>query len=172
MPNFPLNETETVMSFWRERQRPIESRDAIASLPLRSSMTTKNMKTAMAFGTFDILHPGHINFLKQAKIYGNLIVIIARDRTVKQVKGKLPKDNEKQRLKAVLSLNLADIAVIGSLGNKYAVIKKYRPDIICLGYDQLHFIDRLDDEIKNLNLKTKIIRLKSYKPTVYKSSKL
>ena len=118
----------------------------------------------MAFGTFDILHPGHINFLKQAKKYGRLIVVIARDKTVKQVKGRLPRYSEKQRLKAVLSLNLADNAVLGSLIDKYAAIKKYKPDIIALGYDQNHFIDGLK------NLKIKIVRLKSYKPHKYKTS--
>ena len=42
----------------------------------------------MAFGTFDLLHPGHEHFLKQAKRYGDLIVVIARDNTVLKVKGK------------------------------------------------------------------------------------
>lgn len=124
----------------------------------------------MAFGTFDILHPGHINFLRQAKKYGNLIVIIARDKTVKQVKGRLPKHGEKQRLEAIKGLNLADKAVLGGLGNKYAVIRKYKPEIIALGYDQIYFIDRLKDELKKLKLKIKIIRLKSFAPHKYKTS--
>ena len=94
------------------------------------------MKTAMAFGTFDLLHPGHINFLSQAKKHGELIVIIARDRTVKKIKGKLPLHNEKQRLGAVKSLKLASKVILGSLIDKYAAIKKYKPDIIALGYDQ------------------------------------
>lgn len=128
------------------------------------------MKTVMAFGTFDILHPGHINFLRQAKKYGQLIVIIARDRTVKRLKGKLPQHSEKERLGAIISLNLADIVVLGSLGDKYAAIKKYRPNIICLGYDQKYFTDRLKAQIKKLKLNTKIIRLKSYKPEKYKTS--
>ena len=50
----------------------------------------------MAFGTFDLLHPGHINFLNQAKKHGQLIIVIARDKTVKEVKGKLPQHKEKQ----------------------------------------------------------------------------
>lgn len=122
------------------------------------------MKTVMVFGTFDLLHPGHINFLNQARKYGNLIIVIARDNTVKQIKGKLPRRNEKQRLKAVLGLNLANKVVLGSLNDKYAAIKKYQPDIIALGYDQNHFIDGLKD------LKIKIRRLKSYRPKKYKSS--
>ena len=124
----------------------------------------------MAFGTFDFLHPGHINFLRQAKKYGGLIVVIARDKTVKQFKGKLPRHKEGQRLRAVLGLNLADRAVLGSLKDKYAAIKKYRPDIIALGYDQKYFTDRLKTGLKKLKLKTKIIRLKPFKPKKYKTS--
>ena len=122
------------------------------------------MKLVMAFGTFDLLHPGHINFLRQAKKYGGLIVVIARDKTVRQVKGKLPRHTEKQRLKAVKRLNLAPRVVLGGKRDKYAVIKKYHPDIIALGYDQLYFTEQL----KNFNLK--IIRLKAYKPNKYKTS--
>ena len=54
----------------------------------------------MVFGTFDILHPGHLNFFKQAREFGNfLIAVIARDKTVLKIKGRLPKNNEKKRLK-------------------------------------------------------------------------
>ena len=129
------------------------------------------MKTVMAFGTFDLLHPGHISFLKQAKKQGDcLMVIIARDRTVECLKGKLPEHKEIKRLKAVKVLKLADKAVLGSLGDKYGVIRKYRPDIISLGYDQKHFVSQLKDELKKLKLKTEIIRLKPFKPSKYKTS--
>ena len=48
------------------------------------------MKTVMAFGTFDLMHPGHEYFLRQAKKRGDyLIAVIARDSTVKKLKGKL-----------------------------------------------------------------------------------
>ena len=130
----------------------------------------KQLKTVMAFGTFDLLHPGHVNFLKQAKKYGWLIVGIARVKTVKQVKGKLPEHGEKQRLEAIKHLKLTDKVILGSLTDKYAAIKKYRPDIIALGYDQTYFTERLAAELKKLKLKTKIIRLKAYKPLIYKTS--
>ncbi len=124
------------------------------------------MKIVMAFGTFDILHPGHINFLSQAKKHGELIVIIARNRTVKRLKGKLPLHNEKQRLEAVKGLKLAAKVILGSLTDKFAAIKKYRPDIIALGYDQTYFVDQL----KQLKLKIKIIRLRPFKPRIHKTS--
>lgn len=151
MPNFPLDEAEK----------------RLAPKPHHK----KIMKTVMAFGTFDLIHPGHEYFLKQAKKQGDsLIVIIARDRTVKQVKGKLPHNDEKQRQKAVLGLNLADKVVLGNLSDKYAVIRRYRPNIICLGYDQNNFTGQLKKQIKKAKLHSKIIRLKALKPNQYKSS--
>lgn len=129
------------------------------------------MKTVMTFGTFDLLHPGHEYFLKQAKKFGNyLIVIIARDKTVKKVKGKLPRHSEKQRQLAVKALNLADKVVLGAVGDKYRLIRKYRPDIIALGYDQTAFVNQLKKKVKSFNLKTKVIRLKPYRPNQYKTS--
>lgn len=124
----------------------------------------------MAFGTFDLFHSGHISFLKQAKKYGDLIVVIARDRTVKQVKGELPDNAERERLRAVKASGLADKIILGSLTDKYAAVKKYRPDIICLGYDQKFFVNELRSELKKLKLNTKIIRLKPFHPKKYKSS--
>ena len=129
------------------------------------------MKIIMTFGTFDIFHQGHKYFLQQAKKYGDyLIVIIARDATVKQVKLNLPDKNEKQRQQIVIKSQLANNVVLGNLKDKYAVIKKFKPDIICLGYDQKYFVNQLQDKIKKLKLNTKIIRLRSYKPYKYKTS--
>jgi len=130
------------------------------------------MKTVMAFGTFDLLHPGHEYFLRQAKKQGDyLIVIIARDLTVKKIKGKLPIHDEKRRQMAILGLNLADKSVLGDRGlNKYRVIETYRPDVIALGYDQTYFIDGLKEKIRELKLKAKIIRLKPYQAHKYKTS--
>ena len=124
----------------------------------------------MVFGTFDILHKGHLNMFKQAKKHGSLIVVVARDNTVKQIKEKLPKNNEKTRQK-----NLKDYAgkvLLGSKTDKYKIIEKYKPDIIALGYDQNSFTKNLKQELKKRNLNPKIIRLKSYYPEKYKSSLL
>ena len=128
----------------------------------------------MAFGTFDIFHEGHKNFLGQARECGNyLIVVVAKDKTVEKVKKRLPQNDENIRQQAVIKSNLADEVVLGSLENKYKVIEKYKPDVICLGYDQKVFTENLREKLKELNLSdTKIVRLKSYYPEKYKSSKL
>lgn len=119
----------------------------------------------MVFGTFDLLHKGHLNFFEQAKKQGDyLIVAVARDKTVKRVKGKPPKNSEKQRLKQIKPH--ADKAVLGYIKNKHKIIEKYQPDIICLGYDQKFFLEGLKQ------FKIPIKKLKAYQPHKYKSSKL
>ncbi len=128
------------------------------------------MKKVMIFGTFDVLHPGHIHLLKEAKEYGDyLVVIVALDSTVLEVKRKLPKNNEQTRLKKIIDLNLADKVRLGYPGNKYRVIDEEKPDIIALGYDQKFFTDQLEDQLED---HVQIVRLSSYLPEIYKSSKL
>lgn len=127
----------------------------------------------MVFGTFDGLHPGHLNFLKQAKKKGNfLIALIARDKTVKKLKGHWPHFKEKERLEILKNLKLVDKTILGDIKDPYKVIKKMKPNVICLGYDQKFFVKGLKEQLKKANLKTKIVRLKSYLPRKYHCSQL
>ena len=127
------------------------------------------MTKVMIFGTFDILHKGHLNKFEQAKKYGDLIIIVARDDTVKKIKGKKPKYDEKQRQK---NLRKYGKALLGYKTDKYKIIEKHKPDYIGLGYDQNSFTKDLKNELKARKLKTKIKRLKPYKAHKYKSSLL
>lgn len=131
------------------------------------------MKKVMTFGTFDIFHAGHRSFLKQARKFGDyLIVVVARDKTVAKYKKQDTRNKEQIRLRKIKNSKLADKVILGGLRDKYRVIKKHKPDIICLGYDQKFFVQGLKNKLKSFKLKTKIIRLKPYKPEIYKSSKL
>ena len=102
----------------------------------------KKKKVVLASGTFDLLHLGHVRFLEEAKKAGGknaeLIVIVARDNTVKARKGKKPIMPEDQRRALVESLKVVDEAILGwedfSI-NK--VIERIRPDIIAVGHDQV-----------------------------------
>lgn len=124
----------------------------------------------MVFGTFAVLHPGHLYFFRQAKKYGDkLIIVVARDATVRKIKGFLPKLNEKARREMVGALKMVDEAVLGDKFDWYKLILKYKPDVICLGYDQTVPKD-FTSELRGRGVAAKIIRLKSYKPEKYKSS--
>lgn len=130
-----------------------------------------NPKTVMAFGTFDLFHAGHENYLQQAKKLGDyLIVIIARDETVQKIKGHTPTHNEKERFKNIKNSGLADKVVLGNKGDKHAVLKKFRPNVIALGYDQHVFTQRLEKTLIDLKLNADVVRMEAYFPQMYKSS--
>jgi FAD synthetase len=125
----------------------------------------------LVFGTFDILHAGHENFFGQAREFGeNIIAVIARDKTVEQIKGRKAHNHENVRLKNLKKTGLATKVMLGDLKDKYKAIKKVQPDIIALGYDQHAFTMRLQKFLIDEKMKTEVVRLKPYRPEIYKSS--
>lgn len=101
----------------------------------------KKRKVVLASGTFDLFHFGHVRYLEEAKKAGGenakLIVIVARDSTVKKRKGKKPVMSEDQRRSVVESLKVVDDAVLGyEEFNIEKVIEKIKPDVIAVGHDQ------------------------------------
>ena len=129
----------------------------------------------LAFGTFDNLHPGHLNYFKQARRFGDeLIVIVARDRNVLAIKKRRSQENELKRRhkvkRALKELGIEGKAVLGNLKKRWLILKKYRPEIVCLGYDQKVDLPRLKSEIARFRLFCRIKRLKAYHPEKYKSS--
>jgi len=131
------------------------------------------MTTVMCFGTFDILHPGHLYFLKECRRYGDkLIAVIARDATVEKVKEKKPKYNERERQEHIQDLKIADKVLLGYETDPYEIIEEINPDVICLGYDQNSFSENLQEILDKRGMKPQIIRIRPYKEHTYKSSKL
>ncbi len=95
------------------------------------------MVKVMASGVFDILHVGHLFYLKEAKSYGTeLIVVVARDETVRKLKKRDPIVPEHIRLEIINSLKPVDIAILGRTDDFYKTVEEIKPDIIVLGFDQ------------------------------------
>lgn len=127
------------------------------------------MSKVMVFGTFDILHEGHLDFFRQAREYGNeLLVVVARNINVFRNKGHYPKNDEKVRIAKISESGAADVARLGYLEEPFKIIHEERPDVICLGYDQHSYDTGLAKAFPDV----KIVRLKAFKPEIYKSSKL
>lgn len=127
----------------------------------------------LAFGTFDQFHLGHEAYLKQTRALGDeLVVVIARDETVKKIKGRYPEWNEFERKNAVEKSGIADEVILGDLYDKYKVIKKIKPDIIALGYDQFVFTYLLEKFLIDEKINAKIMRMQPYKAHIYKTSLL
>lgn len=125
----------------------------------------------MAFGTFDYLHAGHENYLKKASDLGDeLIVVVARDRTAQSLRGESPEHSEKARMKAVATLPYVSKVILGDHDDKYKVIRKHKPHILALGYDQRVFTQQLPKVLIDLRWDAQIVRLDAYQPEIYKSS--
>lgn len=132
------------------------------------------MRKVLVFGAFDVLHPGHINFLKQAREHGDyLVVSIARDDYIVEWKGKNPVHSEEVRRRYVLATGLVDEAVLGDkeLG-AYTLVSRIRPNVVCIGYDQEVFKEDITAWLKENLPETEIVTLAPYRPDIYKSSKL
>ena len=128
----------------------------------------------MVFGTFDILHPGHLHFFKQARALAKnpyLIVSIARDVSVLKIKGKKPLYGEKKRKEFVHTSGLADRVVLGSTQGHMPHILKEKPNIIAFGYDQAgHYVEATIQYLQEHNIPISTRRLKPHHPDKYKSS--
>jgi FAD synthetase len=133
--------------------------------------TSSSKKIVMAFGTFDFFHAGHENYLKQAKALGDqLIVVVARDDTARRVKNSKPQFPERRRLRDVMACPDVDKAVLGNLDDKYKIIKKFKPNVLALGYDQFVFTYGLDQFFIKEKLNIEVVRLKPFKQDTFKSS--
>ncbi len=124
------------------------------------------MKKVMATGTFDLLHPGHGIYLNEAKKLGGkdakLYVVLARDSTVEKRK-RYPVVSENQRLELVKMLKGVDDAYLGNEnGDFLKIVEEINPDIIAIGADQKHDIDKLQEAIDKRGLKAKVKRIKAY----------
>lgn len=131
------------------------------------------MKKVLVFGTFDVVHMGHIHMLKEAREYGDyLVVSVSRDKNVELNKGERPYYSEKERAEYLKYISLIDEVLLGQMDNVYKNIEIVKPEIIALGYDQKVFVDNLTGAITAMNLDIQIVRLRAYKPDKYKSLKL
>ncbi len=116
----------------------------------------------MASGTFDLLHLGHIYYLKEAKKLGDkLIVVVAHDSTVRKLKHE-PINPQEIRLRLIQELKIVDEAYIGYEEDIYKIVTEIKPDIIALGYDQIHNEKNICTELKKRGITARVVRLKKY----------
>jgi FAD synthetase len=129
-------------------------------------------KKVMVFGVFDGVHEGHEAILKEAKALGDhLIVVVAQDHIVQHLKGHQPKINLTDRFEHLKKADMVDEVVIGDaeLGT-WEVVKKEKPDVIALGYDQESLKADLEAHMDKFEKKPELVVMKSYEPNTYHSS--
>ncbi|MEI7511439.1 MAG: adenylyltransferase/cytidyltransferase family protein [Candidatus Peregrinibacteria bacterium] len=141
----------------------------------------------LVFGSFDILHPGHTEFLKDAKKLGtHLTVVLARDSSIQKIKGRSPHFLENERVAQLQALKFVDEVILGDEHDYFRIPYERQPEIIALGYDQLvpegvgRGVLQYAPTAENKNLitlqsllpHTKIVRLTPHHPEQFKSSLL
>lgn len=120
------------------------------------------MVRVMATGVFDIIHMGHIHFLKEARELGDeLYVVVARDSTAAR-RGKEPVMDEKSRFSIVSELKVVDRAVMGHEGDIYQTVREVMPDIIALGYDQKFDTEEIRRGCERVGVNAEVIRLSKF----------
>ncbi|MFC1598218.1 adenylyltransferase/cytidyltransferase family protein [Patescibacteria group bacterium] len=128
------------------------------------SIAREKQKIVLVFGAFDLFHPGHEYFLREAVKHGDrLVVVVARDKNVEQLKGDRPREDEEVRRSNVENFEVVDEARLGyeDWEQREQVLQDIEPDIICLGYDQ---------RVEVPEGAWKVVRIEAFQPEKYKTS--
>ena len=108
------------------------------------------MKKVITYGTYDLLHQGHINLLRRAKELGDYLIVGVTSDSFDRGRGKLNvRNNVLERVEAVKATGYADEVIIEDyLGQKIDDIQKYDVDIFAIGSDWIGKFDYLNEYCK------------------------
>ena len=110
-------------------------------------MFEASMKRVITYGTFDLLHRGHINLLRRAKALGDyLIVVLSTDEFNLNMKNKVCVQSYEERKAILESLRYVDLVIPeNNWEQKIEDVKLYQADIFCMGSDWEGKFDFLKD---------------------------
>lgn len=103
----------------------------------RQQLGRERKRVVFTNGVFDILHPGHVRYLAEARRHGDaLIVAINSDRSVRSIKGPTrPVNPEAERAEVVAALACVDAAVVFDEDTPHEIISLIQPDVLVKGAD-------------------------------------
>jgi len=114
--------------------KKILDRKGIQKLSCR--LRAEGKKIVFTNGCFDILHAGHVRYLKQARRLGDVLIVgLNSDRSLSAIKPGRPINSEKNRAEVLAGLAAVDYIVVFSEKTPYNLIKTLQPDILVKGGD-------------------------------------
>lgn len=134
--------------------------DAILSILGIDDINSDIAKKVFVGGTFDIIHPGHIEFLREASKLGKVYVAVARDKNAERIKGRKPINDENQRLEVVKSIRYVYDAFLGDPQDFIKSVERVKPDVIFLGPDQRVNEEEFKKELQKRGINAEIVRMK------------
>jgi len=130
-------------------------------------------------GTFDGLHYGHLYLLTYARRRGaamarrlgrpgvHVAVVVARDDSVQRIKGRAPHHTQRERQRMVAALRPVDAAFVGDRDDFIRSVRRARPELIVLGYDQSRSWEEI---LRACGITIPIVRCPRYSERRLKSS--
>lgn len=122
------------MNVPRARSRPLTAQEAA---DLAARIHTEGGTVVFTNGVFDLLHPGHVRYLRAARAFGDtLIVGVNSDRSTRTIKGAgRPINPENERAEVLLALSSVDGVVIFDDSTPHAIVSAIQPDVLVKGAD-------------------------------------
>lgn len=112
----------------------ILSRDGLKAVI--DDLKAKNKRVVFTNGCFDIIHVGHVRYLKKAKNLGDILVVgLNSDKSVASIKPGRPINDQNQRAEVLSSLEMVDYVTIFDEDTPYELIKLIKPDVLVKGGD-------------------------------------
>lgn len=113
----------------------IKSTDELIEIAAR--LKRENKRIVFTNGCFDLLHVGHVRFLKQARSLGDVLMVgINSDASVHRIKGKTrPILSQEERSEVLAALEAVDYVTVFDESTPWALIKKIRPHVLVKGAD-------------------------------------
>ncbi|PSP69749.1 FAD synthase [Halobacteriales archaeon QH_6_68_27] len=131
--------------------------------PARATGPVDGNSVVVAQGTFDLLHPGHRHYLRDAAAMGDyLVVIVARSENVTHKA--TPVVSGPQRREMVAGLDPVDEARLGHPEDIFVPIEKLDPAVIALGFDQHHDEEGIRDALAERGIDCAVQRASAYDP--------
>ncbi|MFC1638774.1 adenylyltransferase/cytidyltransferase family protein [Patescibacteria group bacterium] len=132
---------------------------------------TKQPKTVLVFGVFDLLHPGHLHFLEEAAKHGDrLVVVVTRDERCEAEKGRRPLHPLEERLRMVRTLPCVADALRGDPPGQWGMLERLAPDVVCVGHDQPTDSPAVLRQLSALVKRPILVRITAHEPQRYKTS--
>ncbi|MCX8197365.1 MAG: D-glycero-beta-D-manno-heptose 1-phosphate adenylyltransferase [Candidatus Micrarchaeota archaeon] len=110
----------------------------LVSLNAITKILKKDLGTVVfTNGCFDILHAGHVDYLKKAKMLGDILIVgLNSDKSIKLIKGKnRPINNQRCRAKVLSAISYVDYIILFDEENAAKLLKKIKPNIYVKGSD-------------------------------------
>jgi rfaE bifunctional protein nucleotidyltransferase chain/domain len=106
-------------------------------LPLRKRLAAEGLKLVLTNGCFDLLHPGHVDYLEKARALGDrLLVAINSDDSVRHIKGgSRPIVPQEERAEVLAAFACVDFVAIFSEPTPREIVQAVLPDVLVKGSD-------------------------------------